>query len=61
LSMNSTNLTKVKKVLRNLSCAEADAILQQVMTLQKSEDVLHRLEQFLVGKGMANFIHARLD
>jgi phosphotransferase system enzyme I (PtsP) len=61
LSMNATNLTKVKKVLRNLSCAEADALLQQVMTLEKSEDVLGCLEQFLVGKGMANFIHARLD
>ena len=61
LSMNATNLTKVKKVLRNLSCAEADAILQQVMKLEKSEDILHCLEQFLVGKGMANFIHAHLD
>ncbi len=61
LSMNSTNLTKVKKVLRNLSCAEADALLQQVMKLEKSEEILHCLEQFLIDKGMANFIHARLD
>lgn len=61
LSMNATNLTKVKKVLRNLSSAEADAILQQVMGLKKSEDVSRCLEQFLIDKGMANFIHARLD
>ncbi len=61
LSMNATNLNKVKKVLSNLSCAEADALLQQVMELEKSEEILHCLEQFLVGKGMGNFIHARLD
>jgi phosphotransferase system enzyme I (PtsP) len=61
LSMNATNLTKVKKAIRNVSSTEADEVLAEVMALESSEEILAHLEQFLIDKGMANFIHARLD
>ena len=61
LSMNATNLTKVKKVLRSLTTTEATAILAEVMALDSSRRILERLEQFLVSKGLSGFIHARLD
>jgi phosphotransferase system enzyme I (PtsP) len=61
LSMNATNLTKVKKALRNIRYDEATQILSEVLELETSDEVQGRLEQFLVDKGMAAFIHARLD
>jgi phosphotransferase system enzyme I (PtsP) len=61
LSMNATNLTKVKKALRNIRYDEATQVLSEVMKLENSDEVHHRLEQFLVDKGMGAFIHARMD
>jgi phosphotransferase system enzyme I (PtsP) len=61
LSMNATNLTKVKKALRNIRFDEATQVLSEVIELENSDEVQQRLEQFLVDKGMAAFIHARLD
>ena len=61
LSMNATNLTKVKKALRNIRYDEATQVLSDVLELENSEEVHHRLEQFLVDKGMGAFIHARMD
>ncbi|MEP5765742.1 MAG: phosphoenolpyruvate--protein phosphotransferase [Halieaceae bacterium] len=60
LSMNATNLTRVKKAVRNFTSAEAEAVLADVMGLQSSDAVYQRLEGFLVDKGMSGFIHARL-
>ncbi len=61
LSMNATNLTKVKKALRNLAMAEAEAVLQDVVKLDDAEQINERLESFLVEKGLSAFIHARLS
>lgn len=61
LSMNATNLTKVKKAVRSLTSAEAEGVLTQVMQQHNAEDVLAHLESFLVEKGLSGFIHARLD
>ena len=61
LSMNATNLTKVKKALRNLTLAEAESLLADVMGLDDSELINKRLEAFLVEKGLSAFIHARMD
>jgi phosphotransferase system enzyme I (PtsP) len=61
LSMNATNLTKVKKALRNLRTDEARELLGEVMALDSSAEVHGRLEDFLVSKGMHGFVHARLD
>ena len=61
LSMSTTNLGKVKRVLRSLTSAEADELLQSVMALDNAGEVVQRLEAFLVEKGLTSFIHARLD
>ena len=60
LSMNATNLTRVKQAIRHIREEEAVALLDEVMQLDGCDAVLQRLEAFLVGKGMAGFIHARL-
>jgi len=60
LSMNATNLTKVKKALRSIDSKEAEVLLEQVMGLEDSGAVHARLEEFLVEKGLSSFIHARL-
>jgi phosphotransferase system enzyme I (PtsP) len=61
LSMNATNLTKVKKALRNIRYDEAVQVLAEVLELETSDEVQQHLEHFLIDKGMAAFIHARLD
>ena len=61
LSMNATNLTRVKKALRNLSSEEASSLLVEVMELDTADAVLERLNGFLVDKGLSSFIHARLN
>jgi phosphotransferase system enzyme I (PtsP) len=60
LSMNATNLTKVKQAIRTIRKDEASALLEEVMSLDSADTILQRLEAFLVAKGMAGFIHARL-
>ena len=59
--MSTTNLGKVKRVLRSLTSAEADELLQSVMALDNAGEVVQRLEAFLVEKGLTSFILARLD
>lgn len=61
LSMNATSLSKVKKVMRNLTLSAARDVLAQAMELEASEDVQKILEKFLVEHGMENFIHQPLD
>ncbi len=60
LSMNATNLTRVKQAVRSVRAEEADSLLNEVMGLESSEAVQERLERFMVDRGMASFIHARL-
>ncbi len=60
LSMNATNLTRVKRAVRNIEMVDAQSLLSDVMGLDSSEAVQARLEAFLVEKGLASFIHARL-
>jgi phosphotransferase system enzyme I (PtsP) len=61
LSMNATTLTKIKKVIRTMSRSEADSVLTDVMKLDTSRAIHERLEEFLLEKGLAGFIHAPLD
>ncbi len=58
LSMNSTSLPKVKTALRNISTDEARELLQEVMLMDETKEVLARLESFLTSHGMEKFIHA---
>ncbi len=60
LSMNATNLTRVKQAMRHVTTVDADELLADVINLESAEAVQLRLEDFLVDKGLAGFIHARL-
>lgn len=57
LSMNATSLAKVKQVLRNVELSEAQALLAEVLTMDKASSILLRLQQFLSAHGMEKFIH----
>jgi phosphotransferase system enzyme I (PtsP) len=61
LSMNATNLTKVKKVMRNITLEGAQRALATVMQLDSARDIQEHLEQMLLDTGLQGFIHARLD
>ena len=60
LSMNATNLTRVKQAIRHISTDEASTLLEEVMAMEDSDAIHGHLESFLIGKGMAGFVHARL-
>ncbi len=57
LSMNSTSLPRVKKALRNISMAEAEELLTEVMALEDVVAVHQRLHRFLTEHGLEQFIH----
>jgi phosphotransferase system enzyme I (PtsP) len=61
LSMNSTNLAKVKQAIRNVTTEEAAALLDEVMAMSGSNEIQSRLEDYLVAKGLSGIIHARLS
>ncbi len=60
LSMNATNLTRVKQAMRHVTTGDAAELLADVVSLESAEAVQLQLEDFLVEKGLAGFIHARL-
>ncbi len=57
LSMNATSLPKVKNALRNLQLREARDLLEEVMCLEKPDDIHDRLVDFLLDHGMERFVH----
>ena len=61
LSMNATSLPKVKKVLRNLSMAEALVVLDEIMVMSNEAQIRERLEQVLSERGLQKFIPSRVD
>jgi phosphotransferase system enzyme I (PtsP) len=60
LSMNATNLTRVKQAVRNVTTADTAGLLDAVMSVDSADAVQQQLEQFLVERGLSAFIHARL-
>ena len=58
--MNATNLTRVKQAMRHVTTVDAATLLSEVISLESAEAVQLQLEDFLVDKGLAGFIHARL-
>ncbi len=60
LSMNATNLTRVKKTVGSMSVGEARALVEEVMRLDSPQAVHRRLERFMLDKGLAGFVHAPL-
>jgi phosphotransferase system enzyme I (PtsP) len=61
LSMNATSLLKVKKALRNINRSEACEVLDEVMVMEEAAQVVKRLEQLMVSRGLEKFMHAPLD
>ena len=60
LSMNATNLPKVKSVLRGVSMDEAKALLEEVMGLHEVEQIHAAVEGLLEAKGITRLFRDRL-
>jgi phosphotransferase system enzyme I (PtsP) len=52
LSMNATNLPRVKAALRAVNKTELDKLLQQVMCMQSPEPIEEKLQNYLKGLGL---------
>ena len=61
LSMNATNLPRVKMAVRSISMSQAQKILDKVMVLDRAELVHQELERSLKSVGLSNYIHAQVD
>ncbi|NIB42803.1 phosphoenolpyruvate--protein phosphotransferase [Pseudomaricurvus alkylphenolicus] len=55
LSMNATNLPKVKKVIRNITLQQAEDLLDEVMHQEDADSVNRCLERVLEREGMLRF------
>ncbi len=60
LSMNATNLPKVKSVLRSVSKVEADALLAAVMDMHEIEDIRGAVEALFEEKGITRLFRNRI-
>lgn len=61
LSMNATNLLRVKRAIRNISLKQAREILEKVINLDSAEQVQRQLEVSLSEAGLSNYVHAQID
>ena len=57
LSMNATNLPKVKKAIRGISLEQAENILDEVMVLEDAESVNRCLDRLLSGSDLARHLN----
>ncbi|QIB67605.1 phosphoenolpyruvate--protein phosphotransferase [Kineobactrum salinum] len=57
LSMNATSLPRVKKSLRNITLAQATAVLEEVMLLESAVEVQARLHRLMQESGLEQFVH----
>lgn len=60
LSMNATNLPKVKYVLRSISKSESHDLLSQVIKLSSAEEVHLKVEEFMESKGITRLFSDRI-
>jgi len=56
LSMNATNLPKVKSVIRSISLEQARALLSEVMTLPDADQIRQRVDDTLRDLGATRLI-----
>ena len=56
LSMNATNLPKVKKVIRNITLEQAEELLDEVMSQEDTESVMRCLERGLEKGGFTRLL-----
>jgi phosphotransferase system enzyme I (PtsP) len=55
LSMNATNLPKVKSVIRAFTKAEADSLLSDVMLMHSADSIQSAIENVLEARGVTRF------
>jgi phosphotransferase system enzyme I (PtsP) len=60
LSMNAYAIPKVKKVIRSFSCAEAEQVVDHILTLEKAKEVHAYLFEIMEAKGLGGLIRAGL-
>jgi phosphotransferase system enzyme I (PtsP) len=60
LSMNATNLPKVKSVMRNISMTQARQLLKQVMAMDSAQHIVECVEQALIETGSRSMVPQRL-
>ncbi|MDR2213349.1 MAG: phosphoenolpyruvate-protein phosphotransferase PtsP, partial [Pseudomonadales bacterium] len=58
LSMNATNLLKVKSVIRGITLAQAAAMLERALAAESTEEVKALLDQFLHQAGVGRLLRA---
>lgn len=56
LSMNATNLPKVKSVIRGITLEQAENLLDEVMLLPDAESITHTLEKALQDAGVTGLL-----
>lgn len=61
LSMSSTNLPKVKAVIRQMSLSEMVALLDQALLMESSQQVRELLQQALVDAGIERLLRPNLS
>ncbi|MFV0478698.1 MAG: phosphoenolpyruvate--protein phosphotransferase [Parahaliea sp.] len=61
LSMNATSLPKVKKTIRNLYYSEVCKVLAEVMVMEDTSDVVSRLEQLMLERGLEKLVPVPID
>ena len=61
LSMNATNLPRVKWVLRSVSLAKARELAAEVLDMRNAEDVQNHVRQALIDVGLQRVLGARAD
>ncbi len=58
LSMNARSILKIKKIIRHFARTEAEALVAQVLELEKAKDIYAFLFQVLENKGLGGLIRA---
>lgn len=61
LSMNSTNLPKVKSVIRSISFERAEQLLAEVLTMEASTQIRALLHQVLIDVGASHLLNPIVD
>jgi phosphotransferase system enzyme I (PtsP) len=60
LSMNATNLPKVKSVIRNISLVRCQELLRKVMTMHSAQQVSVLIDEMLIETGSQKLIHPKV-
>ncbi|WP_111642648.1 phosphoenolpyruvate--protein phosphotransferase [Marinimicrobium alkaliphilum] len=61
LSMNATNLPKVKAVIRSITMEQAESLLDEVMVLSDADQVTDKVNQALRDAGATRLIRPQVD